>query len=91
MAALGIAQASLALLSLAQKFTFSHSHFHILRLSSIILKGESKTDSPLHNVSYLLFTTLEMNLYVDSHLEGIAELCDVVAALDILETENGVL
>ena len=38
-----------------------------------------------------LFTTLEMNLYVDAHLEGIAELCDVVAALDILETENGVL
>ena len=31
-----------------------------------------------------------MNLYVDSHLEGIAELCDVVAALDILKTENGV-
>ena len=54
-------------------------------------KGESVLDSPLHNVSYLLFTTLEMNLYVDSHLEGIAELCDVVAALDILKTENGVL
>ena len=38
-----------------------------------------------------LITKSEMNLNVDSHLEGIAELCDVVAALDILETENGVL
>ena len=56
-----------------------------------LLGGTSKW-TPLYTIVQIcLFTTLEMNLYVDSHLEGIAELCDVVAALDILETENGVL